>query len=145
MLTRVIYYSQLNLTRGADASKQVQDILTVSQRNNDLNGITGALLLTSRGFIQVLEGYRREIGDTVTRICRDDRHCDIRFVTLGAAKSRLFKDWSMGFIDLSEHRELVRRHSPSNDLDLDMMNPSQILHFLNELVASDPKLRTHLP
>ena len=59
MLTRLIYYSENHL--GASDGKMIRDlnaILDTSNRNNEKAGITGALVLDTVWFMQILEGER---------------------------------------------------------------------------------------
>lgn len=52
----------------------LNEILSVSRRNNEPAGITGMLMYLEGGFLQVLEGERAQVESTYQRICADKRH-----------------------------------------------------------------------
>ena len=73
----------------------VGGILTTSTRNNQKSGLTGALLLGKRHFLQFLEGEFQEVNETFQRICKDNRHRNIRIVSFEPIEQRLFSKWEM--------------------------------------------------
>ena len=75
----------------------LDDILTVSIRNNLREDVTGVLLSHDRMFFQVLEGDRDVVRRRFDRIDRDDRHGAIAVMCETEADSRCFPDWTMGF------------------------------------------------
>lgn len=75
--------------------KLVGSILTASTRNNARDGLTGALLLGKRHFLQVLEGDFEAVNHTFQRICRDRRHENIRIVAFDVVDKREFAGWEM--------------------------------------------------
>lgn len=75
----------------------IEDILTVSKRNNEQAGITGMLLWADGMFIQVLEGEAAKIRGLVTRIQSDARHRHFMVLLEQKSDQRLFSEWSMGF------------------------------------------------
>lgn len=62
---------------------------------NRENGLTGALLVGSKYFIQVLEGQRQPLVAALARISRDLRHEDMRVFELTVAPVRMFSNWAM--------------------------------------------------
>jgi len=74
----------------------LEDILAASRRNNAACGVTGVLLYSEGGFMQVLEGEESAVEQTFTRICGDKRHWNTS-VLLDRAAPRAFGGWSMGF------------------------------------------------
>jgi hypothetical protein len=73
----------------------VGGILTASTRNNQRSGLTGALLLGKRHFLQVLEGDFLEINETFQRISKDQRHRNIRIVSFEVIEQRQFAKWDL--------------------------------------------------
>ena len=71
MLVRLVYASRAKATL---TPAQFDDILAVSRRNNPANGITGVLCTNTFIFLQMLEGGRKEVSETTTRIASDPRH-----------------------------------------------------------------------
>ena len=77
-------------------SSHLQDILSVSQRFNAENGITGMLLFLEGNFIQVLEGEQDSVENLAKRISGDKRHRDFQILQREMSSDFLFPDWSMG-------------------------------------------------
>ena len=74
---------------------QIDEILAQSRRNNPPAGLTGALIYDNRTFLQWLEGGVDPIRDVFARISRDERHTDVRLLTVRKLNGRWFPDWSM--------------------------------------------------
>jgi len=92
-LARFVYVSRMRrLVDDADVRK----IREASVRNNLRNGVTGVLVCGSGTFLQVLEGERPLVNETVSKILVDPRHSDIRVVSDIDTTERLFPSWSMG-------------------------------------------------
>lgn len=70
-------------------------ILEVSQRNNRLMGLTGALLVSRARFFQVLEGREDRVRATYARIADDARHSDLQPIWSAGVAGRLFENWAM--------------------------------------------------
>lgn len=73
----------------------LNNILAKSRRNNERDGITGALICRADLFLQMLEGPREAVTKTFHRILGDDRHLDVMLVGSGDIKTRLFPKWHM--------------------------------------------------
>lgn len=73
------------------------DILSVSRVNNKRQNITGVLLYGEGKFIQVLEGDKMLLQETLDRISNDNRHKGITHIASGRQEERNFSEWSMGF------------------------------------------------
>lgn len=82
--------------------RTVGAILASSTRNNDRNGLTGALLIGKRHFLQILEGDADKVSDTFVRIAHDKRHKNIRLVAFDAVDERLFTEWEMRGVGVFE-------------------------------------------
>jgi hypothetical protein len=77
--------------------REVRAILTTARRLNAADNVTGALLFTTSGFAQVLEGPRDVVERTFERIGFDPRHTDVTILSFTPTERRSFPDWSMGF------------------------------------------------
>ncbi len=84
---------------------QLQELLEVSRRNNEIAGITGMLLYLSGNFIQVLEGEKMDVLALVLRIGHDPRHRGVLVLMQGHVAEREFPNWSMGFHRVGSHEE----------------------------------------
>lgn len=70
-------------------------ILAIARRNNERDGITGALICREDLFLQLLEGGESEVTQAFDRISRDDRHVDVVNRWSRHVEHRLFPDWAM--------------------------------------------------
>jgi FAD-dependent sensor of blue light len=70
-------------------------ILASARRNNERDGITGALICRDDLFVQLLEGRRDVVTAAFSRILHDDRHVDVVNLWSGDIDTRLFPGWSM--------------------------------------------------
>ena len=97
-LFRLIYAS----LRGSRSPRDLIDILEQSEARNAVDAITGALVLTPDCYLQLLEGERGVVNACYDRVCRDPRHSHVGLILFEAVEERLFPDWSMTAVDLSE-------------------------------------------
>src|SRR5215213_2841436 len=97
MLTRLIYHSENHLgASGSTMIAELNDILDVSNRNNERSGLTGALLFDTLWFVQILEGEREAVSATFRRIAADTRHDGVTLMDVRPVDKRLFGNWWMG-------------------------------------------------
>ena len=98
-LQRLVYVSRTNGSQDPKAlSREIDQILAVSRRNNSRCGVTGALIFNTNFFGQILEGAGPDVDRTFERIQSDARHRDVALLSYGPVDQRLFPDWSMGFV-----------------------------------------------
>jgi hypothetical protein len=76
-------------------------LLKQSRAYNKQKNITGILIHLQDKFIQVLEGKKATVLALYHTIENDPRHMKVVKVIEGNSPQRLFKDWSMGFKELS--------------------------------------------
>jgi len=95
-LTRLTYMSRpTSLARQPSRSEATLHLGEQARRLNREHDLTGALLVGSEYFIQVLEGEREPLIATLARIKRDPRHEDLRIFEITAIKDRMFSNWAM--------------------------------------------------
>lgn len=70
-------------------------IIFDSRRNNERDGITGALICRADVFLQLLEGLKPKVEAAIERIRRDDRHAGVTKHCSGPATERLFCKYAM--------------------------------------------------
>ena len=99
MLRYVIYLSS---STHLYSDTDLEDILTVSRRNNQATGVTGLLLYHEGTILQLLEGEQSAVDLTYKRILVDRRHTGILKMAEADAPERCFTDWTMGFRKLSD-------------------------------------------
>lgn len=87
----------ISTSRQQPTEAALQDILSVSRRNNGPAGLTGLLLAGGRRFLQVLEGPEEPLMATYDRISADPRHFALVRLGCRAIAERQFGDWAMAF------------------------------------------------
>lgn len=73
----------------------LDEILTVSRRNNARSGVTGVLVSGGKRFLQVLEGPDQAVLATYARIQNDPRHFAFVLLANQQVAERAFGTWSM--------------------------------------------------
>ena len=111
-LIRLVYVSK--------ASREMQKaelkaLLDQSRKNNSERHLTGMLLYSSGSFIQALEGEERDVLEVYEAVQADPRNIGNIVLDQRRITDRLFRNWSMGYHDLSET-------SPTSDAYSDFMN-----------------------
>ena len=97
-LHRVVYCSRNAIAEAdADVGREVEAVLDASRRNNQRDGITGALVYSEGCFAQALEGPAAAVERCFGRIQRDFRHADVTVLESRPVQTRLFGDWSMAY------------------------------------------------
>lgn len=92
-LQRLIYRSTAT---GTTASLlNVATILAESQRNNDRDGLTGALAAHGDRYIQIIEGRPSALDNLLRRLERDNRHKAIEVIDRRPVGRRRFEGWAM--------------------------------------------------
>lgn len=102
-LTRLIYTSH----HGGLCAEAVDLILQKSRTNNVRDGISGALIVGEKNFVQLLEGDRAVVAKCFMRIMQDDRHGEIQVIFAADANHRLFFEWSMHCIITSRIKQQI--------------------------------------
>ena len=127
-LVSLIYTSEMT------ASTDFMDILEVSRKNNERDGITGVLLFCNNHVIQCLEGGREAVNETFTRIVRDKRHQNPLLVDYRTISVRLFSKWSMGYMpESSVTRATLLKYAVSQDFEPRLLSGESCLGMLVEL------------
>ena len=115
-LLRILYSSKSpNRLSDTDLTK----LLSQSRKNNQLVNVNGILCYSQTDFIQVLEGPENAVINLYQKILTDDRHHECKLLNICLSNKYIFKNWSMGYIDISPgDMRLLRAELPeklSND------------------------------
>lgn len=94
MLYELIYSSRANSNF---KSSVLDDILTISRKNNTANNITGLLIFDGNTFCQILEGEKEALSMTYDKIKNDNRHIDHTLFHQGEIAQRNFSQWAMSY------------------------------------------------
>ena len=92
-LERLVYESTATGTTTSIGNLAV--ILAESQRNNDRDGLTGALAAHRDRYIQVIEGPAQTLDALLRRLENDPRHRDVVLMGREPITTRLFGRWTM--------------------------------------------------
>ncbi|MEE4194881.1 MAG: BLUF domain-containing protein [Anaerolineae bacterium] len=120
-LYRLIYKSASTRPFTSDFVKSLED---VSKTNNTALDVTGVLVSTKSGFLQVLEGEQKNVNAVYNKICIDPRHSDIELISYDRISQRAFPDWSMkclstGIMGRIVAEQLKKKYG-EQDSDLDL-------------------------
>ena len=92
-IERLLYAS--TATGRTDSLLNMATILAESQRNNERDGLTGALAAHDGRFIQVIEGPAGALDSLLRRLAPDPRHRDIVILDRRPIAERRFHGWTM--------------------------------------------------
>ena len=92
-LERLVYES--TATGSTGSLLNLAAILSEAQRNNDRDGLTGALAAHNDRYIQVLEGAPQTLDTLMRRLERDPRHRNIVVIDRMKIEARAFGQWAM--------------------------------------------------
>ena len=101
-LQRLVYES--SATGSTGSLLNLAAILSEAQRNNDRDGLTGALAAHRERYIQVLEGPAQALDALLARLATDPRHRDIVILDRAPVQTRLFGQWSMASARISPEK-----------------------------------------
>lgn len=116
MLTRLVYHSENHL--GHDKGKMIADlnaIMDAANRNNQKNNVTGALIFDTLWFVQILEGERVAVSETLRRIMADGRHDAVTVMDVRPIADRQFGNWWMGLALVRDSKERLDPRTMSGE------------------------------
>lgn len=143
MIHQLVYYSR-NTVSGGDRAMltNMREILSVSQRNNSRDGITGFLIFDKTWFIQILEGERARVTETYNRIARDTRHSTATILNVRDVPARLFPNWTMGgAMRTPEVQEVYLQHGFGGALQPSRLKSDQVISLALDLQAFEVSRR----
>lgn len=137
-LLRILYSSK---TFGHLSETNIAKLLSQSRNNNQLVNVKGILCYSQTDFIQVLEGPENAVLNLYQKILADERHHECQLLNICLSRRYIFKNWSMGYIDISPgDMRLLRAELPeklSND-NADKF-VSQLKTYLNKPSRKPPE------
>ena len=82
----------------------IQSLLSVAERLNSEQGISGMLCWSGEFFLQCIEGDRAPVTACFARCLADKRHHSVELILSAPTSVRWFSQWGMGFSHmLSSH------------------------------------------
>ena len=104
-IKRLTYVSKLNAILDEE---EILEIGRISSLNNRKIDVTGVLISVRDYFFQVLEGEEAIVDALVEKITRDPRHHELTILSAETGcEERLFTDWGMKTVALSESNDLM--------------------------------------
>lgn len=143
MIHQLVYYSR-NTVAGGDRAMltNMREILSVSQRNNSRDGITGFLIFDKTWFVQILEGERATVTEAYARIARDTRHSAATIINVRDVPGRLFPNWTMGgAMRTLEVQEVYLQHGFGGPLEPARLKSNQVVSLALDLQAFEVSRR----
>lgn len=132
MLTQLIYSSRS--TRNLH-TQDLELIVTASERNNVLHGITGALCYSKGIFVQCFEGERGAVNRLYQHLLKDDRHYELEISSVDEIAERRFPNWRMGFFSYeNEMGQLFLKHSRMAEFSPFAMRATDLNEFFDEVL-----------
>jgi hypothetical protein len=80
-------------------TQQLSELLKKAREKNKKLGVSGMLLHSEGNFFQVLEGPESTVTTLYQEICKDKRHKNATKIIQEPIADRVFKDWTMGFLE----------------------------------------------
>lgn len=138
-LYRCVYYSKNLITGGSlRIAEEIESILAAARRNNPPLSVTGALVFNRGLFAQVLEGPCPSVESLFEKILRDERHGDIQVLGFGAARERLFSNWSMAFLGRSrEDQDLFGHFGRQTGFNAERIEGDRLLEIVRHLAFEE--------
>ncbi|WP_018146679.1 BLUF domain-containing protein [Henriciella marina] len=132
-------YRLIYVSKAAESLREddIENILHVSQSNNDERYLTGFLAQNNRAFMQALEGERREVLDIYDRIKSDDRHSGVLQIIGEPIEKRAFPDWTMNYHrvdDKDGSSTMVLRQDDAVDALLNPEMPRDLLYLFSKFL-----------
>lgn len=106
-LERILYRSEATGSTGS--LMNMATILAESQRNNDRDGLTGALAAHENQYVQVLEGPSDQLDRLLRRLEGDPRHRDLTVLDRSPVERRSFDGWTMAHARITPELEPMLR------------------------------------
>ena len=132
MLTQLTYASRATQNLN---NKDLSSIVSSSLRNNALYGLTGTLCYANGTFLQHFEGARLAVDGLYQHLLKDERHSQLKIISINEIANRRFPTWAMGFFSYeSDISQLFLKHSKMAEFSPFSMTASDVSAFFDEVV-----------
>lgn len=131
-LERLVYASAATATTGSLLN--VATILAQSQRNNDRDDLTGALVSHRDRYFQAVEGPGAALDALMRRLGTDPRHCGITVLERAPIPARLFSRWTMASVLITP----ALGAALDRLIGLDDRNPGVVIRIMLDALDSVP-------
>lgn len=100
MEVEICYVSKVNAEM--DSREARQQLRSQCVRNNTRDNVSGLLVWTPTSFFGVLEGQFALLESLFARIRADERHSDIKLLTMVEIRARRFNTWRLSYVDADD-------------------------------------------
>ncbi|MDT0641652.1 BLUF domain-containing protein [Zunongwangia sp. F363] len=130
--------SYVSTARRELSSQEVEEILKISEINNNNNNITGLLLFSEGNFFQVLEGEEHSISDLYEKIKQDKSHHSIIKIFEKPINKESFEEYSCKFLssEVGYEGKAIDRYL-ENIKSLDNSTQKAIKNLLGSFIAKN--------
>ena len=116
-------------------NKDLSSIVSSSLRNNALYGLTGALCYANGTFLQYFEGEHLPVYRLYQHLLKDERHSQLKIVSVYEIAERRFLTWVLGFLPYeSDIGQLFLTHSKMAEFSPFSMTAFNVNELFNEVV-----------
>lgn len=131
MLYRSVYIS----TATSDISyEKIKTLCEVAAKHNKKAGITGILVFNRKYFIQMLEGTRESVNNTLMRIIANSLHKDIQILSFSKVTSRMFRYYGIKmFAETGEGSAIMFKYTNSLEFNPYFLDEESIYPFISEV------------
>jgi hypothetical protein len=92
-----LLYISDSLLAPHERERELNDIVSVTRRNNGWLGLSGALIYSQTRFTQLLEGSENSVELMMSRIAADPRHANLRIVARDERVDRRLQGWKLAY------------------------------------------------
>ncbi|MDF4220796.1 MULTISPECIES: BLUF domain-containing protein [Maribacter] len=82
---------------------EMEELLENARANNERDDITGCLIYYKGGFVQLLEGSKKNITELYDKIKKDPRHTNVTLFSDDEISKRTFPNWGMAYYPIDEN------------------------------------------
>ncbi len=142
-LIRLVYASRANFKAASSqggVEPTVARILFQSRRNNPREELGGVLYYGNGYFFQCLEGEAEAVNLLLAKLQNDDRHTDVKTLSIEPVHERLFSAWSMKYVPVeSSIKDLLQRYGKKefNPFELSAPLIQDMLVLFGQLAHSE--------
>lgn len=137
-LVQMVYISRANMpitSKNDEIGPEISKILRKSRANNRANNIVGALYFGNGYFFQCLEGDESALMSLYEKLKKDDRHKDLKIISLKPVDSRSFGDWEMKYLPAEQDVQKLLRSFGMNNFDPYQFDEAKTEKMLNLLIT----------
>ena len=84
---------------------EINQILELTEKKNNENGLSGILLYSDGNFFQVIEGEKDQVEEIFTVIKQDSRHFNIFTIFEKEITATNFEDYKVDFLTISMRKD----------------------------------------